>query len=88
MNVHRLIWLPAIVICINACAAQQTSFIDVQQKQIVTLKKRPDQGNIYSLAVRAEGEVDGQATISLVDNNKVLYTENISGVFKVDWGGD
>jgi len=88
MNFHRLIWLPAIVIGINACTAQQTSFIDVQQKQMVVLKKRPDQGNVHTLVVKAWGEIDGQATISLMYNNKIEHTEKISGRFKMEWGGD
>lgn len=88
MNVHRLMWLPAIALCINACSGQQTSFIDVQQQQTIVLKKRPDQGYVHTLVVKVQGEIEGQAKISLVHNKKVLNTKNITGRFKMEWGGD
>jgi hypothetical protein len=61
---------------------------DVTKQETIVLKKDPDQGSIYSLTVRGEGKLDGEADIILILNDRSHKTIRLSGNVELFWGGD
>jgi len=61
---------------------------DVTKSETITLKKDQGQGAIYSITVKGEGKIDGNAEIALILNGGPYKTERLSGPVDFRWGGD
>lgn len=67
---------------------QRLEITDLRKPQIITIHKKPDQGNIYSLSIRCTGKLNGEARISRVLDGKPYNTNKLSGDVNFSWGGD
>jgi hypothetical protein len=61
---------------------------DVTKPETIILKKKAEQGAIYSNSIIISGEINGNAEISLILNGAPYKTEKLSGKVEIHWGGD
>ncbi|HMF16053.1 MAG TPA: hypothetical protein VKE98_02550 [Gemmataceae bacterium] len=60
---------------------------DVRRPETLVLGK--ETGNPpYGITIRGSGEVDGEATLSLLLNGEAYKVEKLSGTVSFEWGGD
>jgi hypothetical protein len=74
------------VSCNKAHYDQRLEITDLQKLQIITLSKRPSQGNIYSLSIHCTGKINGKAR--MMPDGKRQDTKELSGNVNFTWGGD
>jgi hypothetical protein len=43
---------------------------------------------VYGINIRGSGNIDGEATISLILNEEPYKTEKLKGLVSFNWGGD
>ena len=67
---------------------QRLEIADLQKPQVITLHKKSDQGNIYSMRIRGSGKLNSEARIVLMLNEKPYKTEQMNGKVNFTWGGD
>jgi hypothetical protein len=63
-------------------------FSNVPIKQTIVLSNNSGKGNVYSIAIRTHGYINGRAQISLILNTSKYKTEQIGGNVNFNWGGD
>ena len=86
----RLITSIALVAVISGCSigSRTHDVADVKKAEVIVLTKKPGQGAVHSLSVVGHGEIDGNATISLILHGGPYKTEDLSGKVEFRWGGD
>ena len=55
---------------------------------MITLKNSNNQKHVYGIDIRGLGNIDGDATITLILNGKPYKTEKLRGGVSFKWGGD
>jgi len=86
----RLITSIALVAFISGCTIGSSTheFADVTKAEAIVLRKKPEQGLVYSLSISGHGKIDGNAEISLILNGAPYKTEKLTGKIDFRWGGD
>jgi hypothetical protein len=62
--------------------------VDVQKEEVVILKNSHSTNHVYGISIRGTGNIDGEASISLILNGEPYKTEMLKGKVRFDWGGD
>ncbi len=78
------------IVLLSGCGgrAQSVDVTDVTKAETLTISKKPGQGGVYAISIRARGKIDGEAEISLLLNGAPYRTERIAGDVALEWGGD
>ena len=86
----NLICVVAIATLLSGCGQTYRTYTinDPTQDEIITLTKMPEQDGIYSWTVKGTGEIEGEATISVMLNEEPYLTEELSGKVDFQWNGD
>ena len=86
----NLICVVAIATLLSGCGQTYRTYTinDPTQDEIITLTKMPEQDGIYSWTVKFTGEIEGEATISVMLNEEPYLTEELSGEVDFQWSGD
>jgi hypothetical protein len=61
---------------------------DITKSETITLVKHQGQGAIYSLFIKGEGRIQGNAEIILILNGAPYKTKHLSGPVDFHWEGD
>ena len=61
---------------------------DVRKDEVITLKNTHNQQHVYGIEIRGTGNIDGEATITLMLNSKPYKLEKLKGPVSFHWGGD
>ena len=61
---------------------------DITKSETITLVKNQGQGAIYSLSIKGEGRIQGNAEIILILNGAPYKTKRLSGPVDFQWEGD
>ena len=79
-----------LLLLIVGCGAskQEYRIPDITKPEMITLNKHNNQGNIYSISISGRGQIDGEATISLILNGKPYKIKRLSGSILFQWVGD
>lgn len=82
--------LAASSLVLGACARfdQSTTFADVMRPQVLVIRAAPGAGQIHALNVRCHGNVEGDASITLMLDGRPYRTEKFQGRFSFGWSGD
>ena len=80
----------AIATLLSGCGSDfRTHTIDdLTQNQTITLTKQPNQENIYGWTLEGSGQIEGEATISVMLDEEPYLTEELSGTIDFQWQGD
>ena len=86
----NLICCVAIATLLSGCSQgfRSHSIGDPTQDEVITLTKMPEQDGIYSWTLKGSGEIEGEATISVMLNEEPYLTEELSGKVDFQWNGD
>lgn len=90
MNMLKVLICVLLTALVSGCGTGTRTFDvpDVTKSETIILKKNPGQAAIYSLTVKGEGRIDGNAEIVLILNAEPYKTERLSGPVDFRWGGD
>lgn len=74
----------------TACANYDGSvkIADVRKEETIVLKNTHKPGYVYSINILGSGNLDGEATVSLILNGEAYKTEKLKGAVNFEWGGD
>jgi len=61
---------------------------DVRKEEVVTVKSNQSSGHVYGINIRGTGNIDGEASISLILNGEPYKTEILKGEVSFEWDGD
>jgi hypothetical protein len=61
---------------------------DVRRAEILVLATKDTGANVHALTIRVSGEIEGQATLTLILNGEPYKTEQLTGKISFEWGGD
>ncbi|MEM7579779.1 MAG: hypothetical protein ACFB02_10355 [Mastigocoleus sp.] len=79
----------SMIFLVGCAGAKQTYKItDVTKESTIILRNNGSQQNVSYILISGEGNIDGEAEISLILDDKPYKTERISGNAKFSWNGD
>ena len=87
-------WAICGVLALSFLAASCTKYdhevkiADVRKPEVIMLKKEPNAGPVYSIAIRGRGSLAGEARISLMEAGTPRNREDLNGKVSFHWGGD
>lgn len=61
---------------------------DVTEPETIIVHKKKTQGNVHGITILGKGNLEGEATISLILNGAPYKKEYLSGNVDFKWGGD
>ena len=61
---------------------------DVREEDVIILRNTSNPEHVYGIDIRGSGNLDGEATISLILNGEPYKTEKLKGPVSFNWGGD
>ncbi len=75
---------------VTACANYDDSVqvADVHKEQTIILKNTHKPGYVYSIHISGSGNLDGEASISLILNGEPYKTQALKDVVDFEWSGD
>lgn len=91
MNIKRSVTLTILLVpWLASCAKydQSLTVSNVQAPQVIVLRKTDGQGSIYSMSLKATGQLNGKAIFTLILNDKPYKVAHASGRVSFGWGGD
>lgn len=85
-----LITIIVFVAIITGCGikSQTHEIVDTTKAEEVVLKKKGGQGSVHSLIVLGEGNIDGDAEVSLILNGIPDKSEQLKGPVNFKWDRD
>ena len=89
-NASAVLGVAALSLILAACVnySRSVKVADVRKEEVIVLKHVYDSGHVYSIRIRGSGNIDGEATISLILNGEQYKTEKLHGAVSFKWGGD
>ena len=99
MNMNRLC-IPAIVVAAGSLATgtwflwasfdkmSSVSVSDVRQGETLVLGTKTGSHHTHGVTIRGSGEIEGDATISLLLNGEPYKAATLNGRIDFEWGGD
>jgi hypothetical protein len=88
---YTIVLLAGMIICsLCSCGFTRMTYDvkDVTRPETITLRNAPGGGPVYSLSIVGQGELEGNATITLVLNGEPYKRERLSGKVQFRWDGD
>src|SRR5437870_5444468 len=74
-------------LCAPYILMPSVTLTDVQQPETLVLGKKTGIPT-HGITIRGSGEIDGEATISLLLNDEPYKVAKLSGKVNFEWGGD
>ena len=72
--------------CANYDRAEKVA--DVRNEEVIILINSHYPEHVYGINIRGSGNIDEEATISLMLNGEAYKTEKLKGAVSFKWGGD
>jgi len=89
MTMKKMVVLTVLVLLVGCGNSSQSKTVaNVATPQTITLEKGVLAGTIHGIEIGVSGNINGDATIALLMNNRPYKTENITGNVAVTWAGD
>jgi len=75
---------------VNGCTNYDGSVqvADIRKEETIILKNTRKPGYVYSIHISGSGNVDGDASVSLILNGEPYKTEKLKGTANFQWSGD
>lgn len=86
----RNIGIAVLLLPLAACVDYNRSVkvVDVRREEVVILKNTYRTDHVHGINIRGSGNIDGEASISLILNGELYRTEILKGKVRFNWGGD
>jgi hypothetical protein len=78
----------SIALAIWARPAPSALVCDVRQAEILVLGEETGNPSTYAISIRGSGQIDGEATVSLLLNGRPNKVEKLRRMVDFQWGGD
>jgi hypothetical protein len=75
-------------LCAPDILMPSVTITDVRQPGSLVLGKETGNAYTHGITIRGSGEIDGEATISLLLNGKPYKVAKLRGKVNFEWGGD
>jgi hypothetical protein len=76
------------LLCVEYILPSRVAINDVREAEALELHAKNENGNTNGIYIHGSGEVDGEATISLLLGGEPNRVEKLNGRVDFEWGGD
>ncbi len=86
----QLLGIVVLSLLVGACTNYDHSVkvTDIRKEEVIILRNTNNPEPVYGISIRGSGNIDGEATVSLILNGEAYKTEKLKGRVSFKWGGD